>query len=473
MRRAPLVPVALALVGAMLAAHYLPALTPRCWLLLTATASLVGGAAMLWLRKSKTIVYLCILLLAAGVGGTLMRSADPRYDHRHWTHLTGPVAYLDVRLDETPQPRPRSYRVHASVHAIDGKHCRGTITLYLRPDSTAATLRYGDRLLLHARPDPSRASLYTTADHYTLLSHTSPTLRSRLESLRIHLLQRIHSGPLPRRHAAIAAAFTLGWRADIDPDTLNLYRDSGIMHLLCVSGLHVGLLASLVGLLLLWLGKERRGRIIRGTLQMLAVWTFTLLSGAAPATLRAALMFSLFILADSLGRRTDRLNLLALAAIVMLLSKPLLIFDLGWQLSVSAVAGIALIHPLLRHTLPPLSHALVSTAATIATLPLIVARFHRLPLYFLVANLLVVPLAALILATSLLYLLLPCPLTAWLVSILLSFSDIVTSWVSSLPLAVIDNLYPTPLHLVALTLAALSLLLTPRFLRSRTAATPS
>lgn len=473
MRRTPLVPVALALVAAMLAAHHLPALTPRCWLLLAATASLAGGAAMLWIRKSQTIVYLCILLISAGIGGALMRSADPRYDHRHWTHLAGPVAYLDVRLDETPQPRTRSYRVRASVNALDGQHCRGTITLYLRPDSTASTLRYGDRLLIHAHPDRSRTSLYTTADHYTLLAHSSHTLRSRLESMRMHLLHRIHSGPLPRRHAAIAAALTLGWRADIDPATLDLYRDSGIMHLLCVSGLHVGLLASLVGLLLLGLGKERRGRIVRGTLQLLAVWTFTILSGAAPSTLRAALMFSLFILADSLGRRTDRLNLLALAAIAMLLAKPLLLFDLGWQLSVSAVAGISLIHPLLRHTLPPLSHALVSTAATVATLPLIVARFHRLPLYFLIANLLVVPLAALILAASLLYLALPCPVTAWPVSLLLGFSDSVTSWVSTLPMAVIDNLYPAPLHLVALTLAALMLLLAPRLLRSHTAGTPS
>lgn len=467
MRRAPLIPVAIVLMGAMLTAHLVSSLTSTFWLTLTSVACLLGGIAMLWLRKTQSLVILCLLFFTAGIGGWLMRSTDPVYDSRHWTHLVGDSAYLDVRLTETPLPRERSYRATARVYTLDGTPCRGDITLFLRKDSVAATLRYGDRLLIHAYPNPAHRSLYTTADHYILTARDSTSLHAFSERLRMKLLGRLTSGPLTPQHAGIAAALTLGWRGDLDSHTANLYRDSGIIHLLCVSGLHVGLLASLVGILLFWLGKERRGRLVRGSAQLLAVWLFVPVSGAAPATLRAALMFSLFIIANILGRRTDRLNLLAFAAIAMLVAKPLLLFDLGWQLSFSAVTGILLVQPLLRHSVKPLRYAIASTSATVATLPLIVSRFHRLPLYFLIANLLIVPLAGIMLALSLLYLAIPGTLTAWPLDLLMSFSDTVTSWVASLPLSVIGDIQPTPWHLAALTVAAALLLLSPRLLYSK------
>lgn len=385
MRKYPLVPVALAIIAGILLAHYL-----------------------------------------------LPSSA------RLWTHHCSEKAFLEVRLSETPSPRIKSYKAHVDVLSVDGTPCSGTLRLYLRPDSTAATLRYGDRLLLHGYPDTIKQIIYVTSDHYIITARDSTSLRARSERLRMKLLRRMQTGPLDRRYAGVAEALTLGWRADIGPDTQASYRDAGIAHLLAVSGLHVGLVAAMVGLMLFWVSREQRGRIIRGSIQLTAVWLFALITGLAPSTVRAALMFSLFIVSDILGRRTPRFNLLAAAAIIMLIANPMLLFNTGWQLSFSAVAGIMFVTPIIRNyrlRLIPTIGACI--AATIATLPITITTFHRFYPYFLIANVVIVPFSAFILGFSLLYMALPCGTTAWPVEMLLRATEAVTSWVASLPGAVI------------------------------------
>ncbi|MCR5192996.1 MAG: ComEC/Rec2 family competence protein [Bacteroidales bacterium] len=278
----------------------------------------------------------------------------------------------------------------------------------------------------------------------------------------MYLLHRMQSGPL--QDGGVAEALVLGWKADIDRDTKANYRNAGLAHLLAVSGLHVGLLAGMVGILFWWTGRERKGRIVRGSLQLMAVWLFALITGMAPSTMRAALMFSIFIVNDMVGRRVVPLNLLALVAIVMLLADPLLIYNIGWQLSFSAVAGILLAQPAIRALHSPFGQAAaVSIAATLATMPVVVATFHRLPLYFLVANVIVVPIAGVILGLSLLYMILPCAVTAWPLQMLLKGTDTLTEWVGSLHYAVAENVYLSTPLLVALVLVVVALLLLPQF----------
>ena len=278
----------------------------------------------------------------------------------------------------------------------------------------------------------------------------------------------MQSGPL--QDGGVAEALALGWKADIGSDTKAHYRNAGLAHLLAVSGLHVGILAAIVGGLFWWTGRERRGRIIRGSLQLLAVWGFAFITGAAPSTLRAALMFSMFIVNDMLARRVVPLNLLALAAIVMLIADPLLVYDISWQLSFSAVAGILLAQPAIQALRTPVGQAAaVSVAATLATLPVVVATFHRLPLYFIIANVIVVPIAGVILALSLLYMIVPCVATAWPLDLLLRGTDTLTGWVGSLPGAVAEDVYLSAPMMVVLTLVVVITLLLPQFLFRRVA----
>ncbi len=407
------------------------------------------------MRKVPLLPVAVLLIVLMAVGQPLLHHLDSN----HWAHACPQPSWLSVRLVETPQPRPHSYRAKARVASVDGTPRHGDITLYLRRDSTAALLRYGDRLLLHTYPDTLRRTLYCTDDHYIVTGHDSTTIRAHIERWRMRLLRRMQQGPLETRYAGVAEAMTLGWRGDLEENLQSAFRDSGIIHLLCVSGLHVGLVAAIVGGLMVWCGRERRGRLVRGTVQLVAVWSFVLLSGMAPATLRAALMFSLFIVSNMMSRRTDPLNILAAAAIVMLVAKPSLVTDVGWQLSFAAVGGILMARPVIKSFRTRLMQgAVVSIAATVATLPIVVATFHRVPLYFLVANLVVVPLAGVLLVLSLSYLLVPCALLAWPLEFLLRMIDHLTLWVSRLPYAVIEGVDPSPWELTAITAIVLLLL---------------
>lgn len=464
MARRPLLPVALALMGGVLVQHWLEADLKWLWLCVLAVSATAAGIFILlrrdWSRRAALAAMLTLLVAA---GALLDLASDPRHDIRHWTHGCNSYVCMELRLQDTPQPRTRSYRVAAEVTAVDGRPRQGDITLYLRKDSVAAGLRYGDRLLLHGWPDVERRSVYATADHYLLTGRNSTSLRARSEALRMRLLRRMQQGPLQR--GGVAEAMTLGWRGDLGDDTQARFRDAGIAHLLAVSGLHVGLLAGIVGVALFWTGRERRGRIVRGGAQLAAVWGFALLTGMAPSTLRAALMFSLLIVSDVLARRTDKLNLLAATAVAMLVVKPMLLFDVGWQLSFSAVGGILLAMPAIEAVRRWwMQAAAASTAAMVATLPVVMATFHRLPIYFLIANVLIVPLAGVLLGLSLLYMALPYGLTAWPLDLLLHATEVLTGWVQDLPGAVVKGIDASTPALVGVGALVVAVLLLPQLI---------
>lgn len=451
--------MALAMVAGIAACHLSNIHSLYLWISLLAVTAIMFGLSMLFGKSRRTLIFSIALTFTFFIIGALRcHLDDTRHDSRHWTHAATlsekHSSYLTLKIKETPVPRERSWKAMAEVTSIDNRPTRGELRLYLRKDSTSATLRYGDCLLAHGYADRERGMLYITSDHYLIISRDRTSLRARCEALRMKLLRRMQEGPLEPRYSGIAATLTLGWRGDLEPGIQAQLRDAGIMHLLCVSGLHVGLLAALIGGLLFFVGKDRRGRVIRGSIQLTSIWTFVALSGLSPATVRAALMFSLFIVSRMMGRRTDSLNLLAAAAIAMLAVDPMLLFNVGWQLSFSAVAGILLMRPAIQlHRNILWQAAIVSLAATVATLPVSLSTFHQFYPYFLIANIVIIPIAAFILGFSLIYLALPCGLTAFLVKWPLWFCDWLTAGISRLPGAVITNIEPSPWLIALLSMA--------------------
>ena len=458
MRKYPLVPIAIAMITGIATAHYATAITSALWLTAMGIALAATGIALPFRKRFTSTLLLALLTLASfTLGGLLGRNADPHYSSNHWNTLSANAEhskshFIALRLIDSPECHERSWRTKVEIHTLDGQPCHGETFLYLRKDSLAATLHYGDQLLIHTHIDTTRGTIYTTSDHYLVTARDTTSLRARSENLRMRLLHRMQQGPMDTRYTGIAAALALGWRGDLDKNIQSQFRDAGIIHLLCVSGLHVGLLAVIVGSLMVWVGKERRGRIIRGSVQIVVIWLFALLSGLAPATVRAALMFSLFVFSRMLGRRTPSFNILAIAAIVMLFANPMLLFNIGWQLSFSAVAGILLIQPILANRDSQLvKTADASIAATIATLPVSLATFHLFMPYFLLANVIIVPLAGLMLALSLLYMAFPLRIISWPTELFMRCCDWITDGISRLPHAVVH----VP-DLSAWTLATLS-----------------
>lgn len=243
---------------------------------------------------------------------------------------------------------------------------------------------------------------------------------------------------LPDDVTAVVTALSLGDRRPLDDTLRDAYAEAGASHLLALSGMHVGvlyaLLSAMLGLLLtgLW------GRRLRGILAAAVLWAFAFLTGFSPSLVRAVTVFTLYALVTAAGGDRTPLNTLALTALLMLGAQPLILFDVGAQLSFAAMLAILLLAPpchrrlaaaLYRHPLLVrlADMAAIAVAAQVGTAPLQLYHFGRLPTWFLVTNLTAVPLMQVVMVL----------LVAWLLlSLLLSLLPVGTSGTTwSAPLA--------------------------------------
>ncbi len=270
----------------------------------------------------------------------------------------------------------------------------------------------------------------------------------------------------------LAKALLLGQQQALSQEVKTQFQDSGTMHLLAVSGLHVGIIYSLFVLLLQFLPQRNFYNVIKSIGYILGIWLFVFITGAKASTVRAGLMFSIFALGSLHFIRSNSLNVLALIAIILLSIKPQYILDVGFQLSFAAVAGILLLLPHLRSFSRGhpkwigyfLDLFYLSLAAQLMTLPLILYYFHQFPLYSLATNLIAVPLTFAIVYLgffTLLFLHIPIinEIVAWLFNQLLQILDELTAWTAQLPGAVIEPLWLDNLVLMSLCLAIILLVM--------------
>jgi competence protein ComEC len=199
----------------------------------------------------------------------------------------------------------------------------------------------------------------------------------------------------------VALALLLGQKQKLDPEINKAYSETGLMHILAVSGLHVAIIYAIFLFLLklLRLKKHQTKYFLIGVIGI--IWLYAFLTGLPPSVLRAATMFSLITLGQMRDRKPSIYNVLAFSAMLLITVNPDVIFDLGFQLSYLAVAGIVLIQPLILNWWLPSSKVgeyfwqltAVSIAAQLVTFPLSVYYFHVFPTYFLIANLFVIPIS--------------------------------------------------------------------------------
>lgn len=220
---------------------------------------------------------------------------------------------------------------------------------------------------------------------------------------RVHIENGLVAVDNPNVRALLIAMIT-GDKSDLSPSIKSDFSSAGIMHLLAVSGLHVGLVGWLPLLLLQRCGQMFWLKTTTGIVGLLIVWIFAIFTGLAPSAFRAALMFTLVAVAIYFQLRTSSLNMLSAAAITVLVSDPSSLFSIGFQLSFAAVAGISMASSTLQNWFYTpynwlnkiIGSANVSIAAQAATTPITMFHFGVFPLYFLPANLIAVPLGTLL-----------------------------------------------------------------------------
>jgi competence protein ComEC len=211
----------------------------------------------------------------------------------------------------------------------------------------------------------------------------------------------------------VAEALLIGYRDDLDKDLVRAYSNTGVVHIIAISGLHLGMIYGLMLLLLRPFRKYKWMRWAKPLLILFVLWGFSLLAGAAASILRSVVMFSFIVIGESLGRKTNIYNTLAASAFCLLVYNPYFFWDVGFQLSYTAVLSIVLfMKPVYQwfYFKNKLLNAIwqlnaITLAAQVLTLPVILYYFHQFPNLFLFTNFVAVPLSGFILYGELLLLL--------------------------------------------------------------------
>lgn len=476
-----------------------------------ATIALMGLVAvylfLTWIMKGegRSLLAGTLGLLAIGVSGyvnTLVHTDSQRPDH--FMHVTGPIDKYYAVISGYSEKKEKSWKAEAKVQQVyyqgTWHECSGKVLLYFARNDFEEPFRYGDKLLINGSPrelqPPANPGEFNykrfltfrkiyhqhfIPAHQVLLLSNDPasnflSLSYRVRAWAERVLEKYISGEQER---AVAGALLLGVKDGLDNELVQAYASSGAMHVLAVSGLHVGIIYLIISVLVKPLDKVRHGKWLLALVGIGALWSYAFITGLSPSVLRAVTMFSVMALSKPLNYKTNIYNTLGVAAFILLLWEPYLIMSVGFQLSFLAVIGIVYMQPKLYWLWSP-NHLLwdkvwqitcVSIAAQLATCSLGLLYFHQFPVYFLVSNLFVIPgaIISVVLGTLLLLISFFDPVATVIGFILEFFLWVLNNlvfWVEQLPFSLINNIYITTFQtwlLMGMLVSALLLLHFRRF----------
>jgi len=411
-------------------------------------------------------------------------------------------------LSDFPEEKGKSVKLIVKLNrSIDGdnfKPVKGSILLYNKIDSLSATMLPGDMLIIQCTPveitnrgnpyefdyrffmENHGIRYYAFTNNEDFIKHIIPKHRNLIHRALItreKIINMFRARGIKGERLALVAAITLGQKNMLDAEQKMNFIKAGVMHIMAVSGLHAVILSLFVLSMLFFM--KRRFNIVRIVIAILILWAFAFVTGLTPSVLRATLMFSFLQAGKLMKRPSNGVNSVLASAFVLIIIRPSVIFDAGFLLSYSAVIYIICFYRdfyLILHfkswfTDKIWQSAVVTIVAQAGTLPLTLMLFNRFPVYFIIANIIIVPISNLLIITgSLVPLFFHIHFLSWFFAFLLNYltglTEFLTALAASLPWSTVEN--------VGLTITECILLICTIFLfshfilrkKSLTAASP-
>jgi competence protein ComEC len=439
-------------------------------------------------------------LAAVFLGGywnVMLRNESRNPDHI--INCTEKILAYQVNLITSAEEKEKSWKRTGSVihikTASGWKNAAGKVNLYWPKTEPIQGLNYGDVLLVAGAPrevegqynphefDFKKFLAFKNIYHQQFVKAGEWALVQRSDDhgflFYAHKARTWSVGTIKEfiaspREQGIVIALVLGVTDGLDNELLTAYAASGAMHVLAVSGLHVSIIYGILLLLFKPLGKGQAGQWFIATVSLILLWGYAFITGLSPSVLRAVAMFSFVAIAKPVGRNTNIYNTLAASAFCLLLYDPYLIMSVGFQLSYLAVLGIVYFQRPIYNLWEAKSWfadwawqlSCVSIAAQLSTMSISLLYFHQFPVYFLLANLFIIPASFVVLIGGILLLIVGALTTvaSWLGFFLEWFVRIMNEGiflVEKLPFSVIDGLHISPLQswlIAAFTIAAIGLI---------------
>ena len=498
-KTAPFIRLLLALIAGILLQWYL-----QFSLLIIITA--VACFAIAWLLfnlfplaikfKWGALQGYILHALLVSIGLFLVWQKDIRHTNNWYGNYYHQTDYLVVRINEPLIEKAKSFKAEGYVESIlrGGTviPCEGKLLLYFAKDSTSPQLHYGDKILINkilqsiknsGNPGAFNYEQYAAfqqifhqaflkeKDWVALNSRSVNKFKQFIFTTRSAILSSLRKNmPAGKDELGLAEALLIGYTNDLDKDLVQAYSNTGVVHIIAISGMHL----ALIYVMLVWLFARipgiKRSKLLQVILILSCLWLFSLLTGAAASVLRAAVMFSFITIGKNIAKRSTIYNSLASSAFVMLCYDPYFLWDVGFQLSYLAVVGIIVFQKPIYNLFYIKNKwadevwklVSVSLAAQVLTFPICIYYFHQFPILFLFANIIAVPLSGIILYAEIglvafswipfigLYI---GKITSWLVWLM----NTVITWMNHLSFAVWDKIPATIFSTVLLYIVVIGL----------------
>nr|WP_321231986.1 ComEC/Rec2 family competence protein [uncultured Psychroserpens sp.] len=337
---------------------------------------------------------------------------------------------MTFRIDERLKPSLYHDKYVVNLIKVDDKTATGKLVLNIEKDSLNRNYQVDDLLFTYSEFQPIHHPLNPYQFNYKAylekqyiyhqvstqsasilkLKSETRTLSGLAASLRELINIRLNEFDFKPSELAIINAILLGQRQDMGKATYNNYVNAGAIHILAVSGLHVGIILLLLNILLKPIEQVKYGKFAKVCLIIFLLWSFAIIAGLSASVTRAVTMFSIVAIAMNLKRPTNIYNTLAFSVFIVLLFKPMFLFDVGFQMSYLAVIAIVSIQPLLYKLWKPKWKVIdyfwqiftVTIAAQFGVVPISLYYFHQFPGLFFLSNLAIIPFLGLILGFGIL-----------------------------------------------------------------------
>ena len=386
-----------------------------------------------WQRK--TLFFVFITWITFFLTGMILVYENDATNHTNYfeKHLKN-TSKVILAIDKVLKPGNYHHKYVADVVQLDSKKTTGHVLLNIEKDSTSLLFHTGDLVFLKNKFQDIKSSLnphqfnykhylkkqginqqvYITHQEILLLDESKVSLLRFIDAFRVKIQKSLRRYHFTDDELAVMNALLLGQRQEISKQLSDNYSKAGAIHILAVSGLHVGVILLILSLILKPLERVNNGKLIKLVLVILSLWFFAILAGLSASVIRAVTMFSAIALGQFFNKRNAVEHSLIFSMFIILLWKPLFLFDVGFQLSYTAIFGIIWIQPVLYQLWKPNFFIVdkgwqlitVSVAAQLGVLPISLFYFHQFPALFFISNLIIIPFLGVILGLGLVVLVL-------------------------------------------------------------------
>ncbi len=426
------------------------------------------------------------------MGYSLVLAHEAEASKDYFRNYEGDARRYLARVYDCPTERPNSIRTVLQLEyqfndSLPSRPVEGKVMAYFPKPDSAFSLRYGDLILMDApigevvgpknpgefdyraylnRKGITGQVFLRDRDWLNLQANSANPVYAFSYRFRDKLLTSLQNSGLKDDEYGVAAAVLLGYDDKLADEVRRNYVAAGSMHILCVSGLHVGIIYLLASFLLGFLNRRRWQKTLKQILLLALIWFYALIAGLSPSILRASMMISFVIFGEMIHRKGFVINSLAASAFILLCINPNNLFEIGFQLSYASVLGILVLHRPIYNLLYVKNKVLdkvwsitaLSVAAQLATIPFTLLYFNQFSTYFWLSNLFMTPLSFVVVISGMLLLLLAwVPLLSvwlgrWVWGVVYGMNCVVAK-IESLPLSFIKGLYVNGFEFSMLLLA--------------------